>query len=112
VETISRGIGSPAVVVLPRMSLKQLCATLKRTDLVVGGDTGPIHLAAAVSTPTVSLYRVTDPIRNGPVGKKHLHVQTGLACRECLRKKCDRDDECRRSISARTVLEKIENLLG
>jgi heptosyltransferase-1 len=109
-EAISRCIGRAAVV-LPHMSLKRFCALLKRVDLVVGGDTGPVHLAAAVSTPTVSFYRVTDPLRNGPLGEKHLNVQSDMKCRECLRKECDRDDECRRSISARAVFELAENLL-
>jgi heptosyltransferase-1 len=109
-EDIREGIG-PSATILPRLSLKQLCALMKRVNLVVGGDTGPVHIAAAVGTPTVSFYRVTDPLRNAPVGSKHLYVQTDMHCRECLQKQCEKDDECRRSISAGKVFELVERLL-
>ena len=97
--------------ILPRMTLKGLCAFLKKIDLVVGGDTGPVHIAAAVGTPTVSFYRATDAKRNGPKGVNHFHVQSPLQCRACLRKECDRDRQCRESITAENIMNGIENLL-
>jgi heptosyltransferase-1 len=45
-----------------------LIALLRRTDLFVGGDSGPTHLAAALAVPTVALFGPTDPERNGPFG--------------------------------------------
>ena len=45
-----------------------LVALLRRTDLVVGGDTGPMHLAAMMGVPVVGLYGPTSPERNGPWG--------------------------------------------
>ena len=47
-------------------TLVQFIALARRARLLVGGDTGPLHLAAAVGTPIVGLYGPTDPIRNGP----------------------------------------------
>jgi heptosyltransferase-1 len=44
----------------------QLIALTRRARLVVGGDTGPVHLAAALERPVVALYGPTDPARNGP----------------------------------------------
>jgi len=41
-------------------------ALLKNADCIVGGDTGPLHLAVALSTPAVALFGPTDPSRNGP----------------------------------------------
>ena len=46
--------------------LRVLAATLARCAVVVGGDSGPTHLAVAVGTPVVGLYGVTDPARTGP----------------------------------------------
>jgi heptosyltransferase-1 len=43
-----------------------LIALLRRTDLFIGGDSGPTHLAAALAVPTVALFGPTDPARNGP----------------------------------------------
>lgn len=46
--------------------VEHLAAMLRRARLVVGGDTGPLQLAAALGTPTVALFGPTDPARNGP----------------------------------------------
>jgi len=99
-------------LIWPRGSLPELVALLQRADLVVGGDTGPIHIAAAVGTSTVSLFRVTDATRNGPRGDEHIRIQSPLDCAPCLRKSCQRDDECGHSISVDQVLTSIRALLG
>jgi heptosyltransferase I len=46
--------------------LGQLMALLRNAVCIVGGDTGPLHLASALGTPAVALYGPTDPARNGP----------------------------------------------
>jgi heptosyltransferase-1 len=51
-----------------------LTALLRRTALVVGGDSGPTHLAAALGVPLVALYGPTDPARNGPWGTGPMKV--------------------------------------
>lgn len=99
-------------IIWPRGTLTELVALLQRADLVVGGDTGPVHIAAAVDTPTVSLFRVTDATRNGPRGERHIRLQSPLECAPCLRKECTRNDECGHSISVTKVLSAIRSLLG
>ena len=49
-------------------SVSELIALLRRTDLFIGGDSGPTHLAAALAVPLVALFGPTDPARNGPWG--------------------------------------------
>ena len=51
-------------------SLPQLIALSKRVSLVIGGDTGPLHLACALGKPVVGIYGPTDPGRNGPYGTR------------------------------------------
>lgn len=101
-EAIGEACGGAALL-WPRGSLVELAALLARADLVVGGDTGPVHIAAAVGTPTVSLYRVTDARRNGPQGEKHVLLQAPLDCSPCLRKNCERDAECGHSLAVASV---------
>lgn len=55
--------------VAPATDLRELAALLQGAAAVVGGDTGPLHLAAALGTPVVGLYGPTDPLRNGPYGQ-------------------------------------------
>ncbi len=47
-------------------SVAELIALTRRAALVIGGDTGPVHLAAALGVPVVALFGPTDPARNGP----------------------------------------------
>jgi heptosyltransferase-1 len=49
-------------------SLERLIALTKRVSLVIGGDTGPLHLACMLGKPVVGIYGPTDPKRNGPYG--------------------------------------------
>lgn len=75
VRQIQRRMVHPAILP-PPTSIQELVAMLRRCTLVVGGDTGPIHLAAALGVPTVGLYGPTDPSRNGPWGQSHRVIQS------------------------------------
>ncbi len=55
--------------VAPQTSLRELAWLLQHAKLVIGGDTGPLHLAAALGTPVVGIYGPTNPLRNGPYGQ-------------------------------------------
>lgn len=50
-------------------TMAQMIAIERRASLVIGGDTGPVHLAMALGTPVVGLYGPTDPARTGPYGQ-------------------------------------------
>ena len=70
-EAIAERMSRKPLVVAGRCSVKGLAALLRRCDLLVTADTGPMHLAAAVHTPTVSFFGSADPKRTGPVGDFH-----------------------------------------
>jgi len=106
------GASGGRAVIWPRGGLKELVALLSRVNLVVGADTGPVHIAAAVDTPTVSIYRVTDATRNGPRGEKHVRLQVDLPCSPCLKKACERDGECGGRISVAQVFDAVLARLG
>ena len=55
-------------------NIGQLIALVRRARLFVGGDTGPLHLAAALGVNTVGIYGPTDPARNGPYGAGRIIV--------------------------------------
>lgn len=57
----------PGVHAMP-CTVAELVEVVRRCGVVVGGDTGPVHLAAALRTPVVALFGPTDPARNGPWG--------------------------------------------
>jgi lipopolysaccharide heptosyltransferase I len=70
------GEGRPRVMLAPPTDLDELIALLRRASVVVAGDTGPLHLAAALGTPCVGLYGPTSGQRNGPYGVGHRVLQS------------------------------------
>jgi heptosyltransferase-1 len=65
-EGLARAIGAE---VAPATNFRELAFLLRHAKLVIGADTGPLHLGAALGTPLVGLYGPTDPARNGPYGQ-------------------------------------------
>jgi heptosyltransferase I len=57
-------------------TVAELIALTRRAALFVGGDTGPLHLAVALNTPSVALFGPTDPARNGPYGGRAIVVRS------------------------------------
>ena len=57
-------------------SLSLLIALTRRASLFIGGDTGPMHLAAALGVPVVGLFGPTNPVRNGPCGRRSVVLRS------------------------------------
>ena len=55
-----------------KCSITELIALTRRAKLFIGGDTGPMHLAAALQIPVVAIFGPTDPARNGPYGTRSI----------------------------------------
>jgi len=96
---------------LPWLRIRELIPVIRRVDLVIGGDTGPVYLAAAVGTPTVSYYRATSAAIYAPHGEQHRSVQAAMECAGCSRTSCSRDDECRASISVDALFNAVLQLI-
>ena len=62
-------------VLAPQTSLKELVAVLRRGAIFVSSDTGPLHMAVAVGTPSIGLYGATRPADCGPYGSPHVGIQ-------------------------------------
>jgi heptosyltransferase I len=61
---------SEGAAIAMKCSITELIALTRRARLFVGGDTGPMHLAAALQVPVVAIFGPTDPVRNGPYGTR------------------------------------------
>ena len=72
-RTVAAAVGLKAA---PATSLRELAALARRARVVIAGDTGPLHIAAAVGTPCVGLYGPTAGTRNGPYGHGHRILQS------------------------------------
>jgi heptosyltransferase-1 len=92
-------------------SLPLLAQLLRSSRLVMGGDTGPIHLAHAMGTPVLSLIGPTDPARNGPYGSPEMVIWRRLPCSFCY-KRMSEAKACLLSISPGEVAERAIALLA
>ena len=74
---------------LPRQTLTDMASRLAWADGVVGVDSGLAHLAAALSTPAVTLYGPTRTDLTGARGRLQINLQAKFECAPCMRRECD-----------------------
>lgn len=91
-------------------SLAELIALTRQACLFVGGDTGPLHLAAALGVPVVGLYGPTDPARNGPFGTRSVVLRSPESVTSYSHRAAG--DAGLQSIAADHVINAARRLLG
>lgn len=84
IDHVRRALGDrPVVDAAGVLNLPGTAALLARLDLLITGDTGPMHLAAAVGTPVVALFGPSDPRRYGPLAAQQRVLRVQLPCSPC-----------------------------
>lgn len=115
IDPIVAGCNSPNVLsVCGKTSVPQLAAMLKLSDILITGDTGPMHMAVAVETPVVSMFLASAfGFETGPYSKDNLVLQPVIGCGPCNpNKPCARPD-CHDTISPELMaFLTIERLKG
>ncbi len=91
-------------------TLTELIALTRRARLFVGGDTGPLHLAAALSVPVVAIYGPTDPARNGPYGTRSAVLRSAASVTSHARRA--EADEGLMGIGSKAVVGAARELLA
>ncbi len=109
-KTIASSMEREPILAAGKTDLKELSVLLTYVDLLVTNDTGPMHIAAAVGTPTVSIFGPTDPNRTGPYGNGHIVITADVECRPCFRKKC-REMICMDHISIEDVMGAVKKII-
>ena len=98
-------------IVLPPLDIFGMIEFLREVDIVVGGDTGPLHIAAALGKKVVGLYGPTDYRRNGPYTPFKKVFFSKRKCSPCWKRKCPLTPApCMEEISVREVREAVEKL--
>lgn len=81
IESIEGDI--PFVNAVNKSNLGQLTGLLAQCTLVLGGDSGPMHMAAALGIPTVTIFGPSDPRLVAPIGPKHRYIWKQAECSPC-----------------------------
>jgi lipopolysaccharide heptosyltransferase I len=92
----------------PRTTIVDLFAIARRARLVVSGDTGPLHIAAAVGTPVVALFGPTYAERNGPWSRADVVVSRASRCFCHYQRKCRLLQPCIDDIAVDEVMSAVE----
>jgi heptosyltransferase-1 len=95
---------------LVKCTVGELIAVTRRASLFVGGDTGPMHMAAALGVPVVALFGPTRPERNGPYATRSIVLRSPDSVDN--RSHTDRPDEGLQSITPQQVIAAADQLLG
>jgi ADP-heptose:LPS heptosyltransferase len=83
---------------------QQLVLLLQRSQLFIGNDSGPLHLAAAAGTPTVSFFGPETPALYGPRGGAHTVLYKNIACSPCLNVYHSKDNSsCRNNVCMKSI---------
>jgi ADP-heptose:LPS heptosyltransferase len=89
-EEILRRMRQPAVDLVGKLGLRELAGTLARSRVFVCNDSAPMHIAAAMKTPTVAIFGPSKSVETGPYGPGHRVVEKDFPCRAS----CD-ENTCR-----------------
>ena len=114
VGRIARRMAQVPVSTAGQLRFWQFAALLSLCDLVICGNTGAMHAAAAVGTPTIALHGPTDPAKWGPLGPSHIVLRSPLPCSPCQRfghdYRCG-ENRCMRAISEQEVSRAVRTMM-
>jgi len=83
IEKITARMREQPLNLAGKTSLIQLAALFKRADLLISGDSGPMHMAGAVETPLIAIHGPTDPALSGPVSQYATIMRSEIWCSPC-----------------------------
>jgi lipopolysaccharide heptosyltransferase I len=98
--------------VVPATSIPDLLELSRAAALMVSGDTGPLHIAAAAGTPLVAIFGPTDPDRNGPWAEDDVVVTRHGSCDCYYQRQCRQSSWCLNDVTVAEVTAAIQQRLG
>ena len=116
VGAIAARMQTPPITALGTLTFRQMAALLARAVLVISGDTGPMHVAAAVGTPYLALFGPTPVAGRAPLSGRGLSLAHAVPCGPCDKEFCTQADDnylrCLKLITVEEALAASERLLG
>lgn len=96
----------------PDSTIRQMAALMQKCKALIANDSGPMHISAAVGTPTLSIHGPTSPHLQGPFGERNEWVRLDeLDCIECNLLKCPKNQECFLNLPIQKIIDKFEVLI-
>ena len=96
-----------------KTSLEQAMALIKCCDVFVSNDSGLMHVAAGLNTPTIAIFGSTNHITTGPYSENSVILRRDMECSPCLQSQCPEGHlKCLESIKSTDVYEEVDALLS
>ena len=116
IVSVTRQMQEQAINLAGKTSLPQLVALLQQANLVISGDSGPMHIAAAVGTPLIAIHGPTDPALSGPVSPTATVLRSDIWCSPCYNAKDTADcrfftTQCMKNILPSQVFKVVREKL-
>ncbi len=105
------GAAGGAAVLAPATAIPDLCPLAADACVMVSGDTGPLHLAAALGTPVVAIFGPTLAERNGPFSSRDVTVARTEQCACLYRRRCRRRQPCLDDLGTGEVMAAVRRRL-
>ena len=110
VDEIKEMMDQEVVSLAGETTLKELAALAKQIDVMVSGDSGPVHVTAAVGTPTITLFGPSNEKKYRPYGEQHQILTNDIECRPCGEHECPLEHHnCLEQITIKEVLRAINS---
>jgi ADP-heptose:LPS heptosyltransferase len=112
-DAIARSAGVPVVSHAGTFTLRETAGLLASAELVISGDTGPLHMAVALGRPVVALFGAADPRRTAPFGRPEAVVRNPVECSPCRKRVCPVPGHpCMSGLSTEAVLSRAGKLVS
>ncbi|VAX16181.1 Lipopolysaccharide core heptosyltransferase I [hydrothermal vent metagenome] len=103
-KTLADEAGDCAIDLTNAGGFGRLAAILHKSSGLITNDSGPMHLAVALGTPTVAIFGPTNPKRTGPYGMENAVTQHPLQCAPCYKRVCPTLHECMEEVMVEGVI--------
>ena len=112
IASVTRRMREHAINLAGKTSLTQLAALLQRADLLISGDSGPLHMGVACGTPIIGIYGPTNPALGGPVSPDATVLRSDIWCSPCYNARTPADcrfftTQCMKNIRPQQVYEVV-----
>ncbi len=116
IENVISHMSEHPINLAGKTSLPQLAALLQRANLLISGDSGPIHMATALGIPIIGIYGPTNPSLSGPVSPDATVLRSTIWCSPCYNMKDPADcrfytTQCMKNITPTQVFEVVQSKL-
>jgi lipopolysaccharide heptosyltransferase II len=116
IEAVTQRMQEHAINLAGKTSLTQLAALFQRANLLISGDSGPLHMGVACGTPIIGIYGPTNPSLGGPVSPEATVLRSDIWCSPCYNAKDTADcrfytTQCMKNITPSQVFDIVQQKL-